>query len=88
MTALENAYAERFVRSIKNECLKKVIFMGETSLRRAIGEYMAHYHEERNHQGLGNSLIRPAAPCAGNAAMIQRRSRLGGMLNYYYRVAA
>ena len=55
----------------------------QASLRRALGEYMAHYHEERNHQGLGNSLIRPVAPRAGNAALIQRRPRLGGMLNYY-----
>ena len=82
-----NAYAERFVRSIKDECLGKMIFMGQASLRRAIGQHMAHYHEERNHQGLGNSLIRPVAPRAGNAALIQRRARLGGMLNYYYRAA-
>jgi hypothetical protein len=54
-----NAYAERFVRSVKDECLKRMIFVGQASLRRAIGEYMAHYHEERNHQGLGNRLIRP-----------------------------
>jgi putative transposase len=48
-----NAYAERFVRSIKDECLDKMIFAGQASLRRAIAEYMAHYQEERNHQGLG-----------------------------------
>ena len=83
-----NAYAERFVRSIKDECLDRMIFVGQASLRRAIGQYMAHYHEERNHQGLGNSLIRPVAPRAGNAALIQRHPRLGGMLNYYYRAAA
>ena len=83
-----NAYAERFVRSIKDECLDRMIFVGQASLRRAIGEYMAHYHEERTHQGLGNCLIRPVAPRAGNAALIQRRARLGGMLNYYYRAAA
>jgi len=83
-----NAYAERFVRSIKDECLEKMIFVGEASLRRAIGEYMAHYHEERNHQGLENRLIRPRPRRAMNAALIQRRPRLGGMLNYYYRAAA
>ena len=77
-----NAYAERFVRSIKEECLTKMIFIGQPSLRRAIGEYMAHYHEERNHQGLENRLIRPAAH-AVNATFIQRQRRLGGMLNYY-----
>jgi transposase InsO family protein len=54
-----NAYAERFIRSIKDECLGKMIFVGRASLRRAIGEYMAHYHEERNHQGLENRLIQP-----------------------------
>jgi putative transposase len=83
-----NAYAERFVRSIKDECLEKMIFVGQASLRRAIGDYMAHYHEERNHQGLGNRLIRPEPRRAANAALIQRRPRLGGMLNYYHRAAA
>jgi putative transposase len=85
-----NACAERFVRSTKDECLGKVIFMGQASLRRAIGEYMAHYHEERNHQGLGNRLIRPEPEPrrAANAALVQRRARLGGMLNYYCRAAA
>ena len=57
-----NAYAERFVRSIKNECLRRMIFIGQASLRRAIGEYMAHYHEGRNHQGVENRLIRPVPP--------------------------
>ena len=51
-----NAYAERFVRSIKDECLNRMIFIGEAALRRVIGEFMAHYHAERNHQGLGNRL--------------------------------
>jgi putative transposase len=83
-----NAYAERFVRSIKEECLRRMIFIGQASLRRAIGEYMAHYHEERNHQGLENTLIRSMSRSAVNAAPIQRRGRLGGMLNYYYHAAA
>jgi hypothetical protein len=65
-----------------------MIFVGQASLRHAIDEYMVHYHEERNHQVLGNRLIRPVAPRGGNAALIQRCSRLGGMLNYYYRAAA
>jgi hypothetical protein len=65
-----------------------MIFVGQPSLRRAIGEYMAHYHEERNHQGLGNGLIRPAPQRAAKTALIQRRPRLGGMLNFYYRAAA
>jgi transposase InsO family protein len=80
-----NAYAERFVRSIKYECLRRMIFIGQASLRRAIGEYMAHYYEERNHQGLENRLIRPAPTHSANIACIQRRRRLGGLLNYYYR---
>ena len=83
-----NAHAERFVRSIKEECLRRMIFIGQASLRRAMGEYMAHYHEERNHQGLENRRIRLAPRHAANAAFIQRRPRLGGMLNYYYRAAA
>src|SRR6266581_169098 len=52
-----NAYAERFVRSIKEECLDRMIFVGQASLRRAVAEYMEHYHAERNHQGLENRLI-------------------------------
>ena len=83
-----NAYAERFVRSIKDECLRRMIFIGQTSLRRAIGEYVAHYHEERNHQGLENTLVRPAPRSAANDGCIHRRRRLGGVLNYYYRAEA
>jgi transposase InsO family protein len=52
-----NGYAERFVRCIKDECLDKMIFIGQSSLRRAVAEYMEHYHRERNHQGLENRLI-------------------------------
>ena len=84
-----NAYAERFIRSIKDECLNRMIFIiGQESVRRAIGEYMAHYHEERNHQGLENRLIRGTPGVAATEGTIHRRSRLGGMLNYYYRAAA
>ena len=83
-----NAHAERFVRSIKDECLNRMIFFGQASLRRAIGEFMAHYHEERNHQGLENRLIRGIPSVAENEGAIHRRPRLGGMLNYYYRAAA
>ena len=83
-----NAHAERFVRSIKDGCLNRMIFFGQASLRRAIGEFMAHYHEERNHQGLENRLIRGIPSVAENEGAIHRRPRLGGMLNYYYRAAA
>jgi putative transposase len=83
-----NAYAERFVRSIKEECLNRMIFIGQASLRRAIAEFMAHYHLERNHQGLGNRLIRPVATVETPRAQIHRRQRLGGMLSFYYGAAA
>jgi putative transposase len=83
-----NAYAERFVRSIKESCLERMIWFGEGSLRKGIQEFVTHYHGERNHQGLGNRLIMPDAWHAGHRGAIRRRERLGGMLNYYYRAAA
>jgi putative transposase len=81
-----NAYAERFVRSIKEECLDCVIPLGERHLRRTIAEFVAHYHGERNHQGIGNELIQPLRQSGGPGA-VRRRRRIGGMLNYYYRAA-
>jgi putative transposase len=83
-----NAYAERFVRSIKESCLDRMIFFGEDSLRKGIDEFVLHYHGERNHQGLGNQLIVPDELQAGQRGAVLRRERLGGMLNYYYRAAA
>src|SRR5262245_45685966 len=83
-----NAYAERFVRSIKDECLNRLIFVGQTSLRRAIAHYMEHYHAERNHQGLENRLIRPGPSPNSARVRVCRRPHLGGMLNYYYGAAA
>ena len=86
-----NAYAERFVRSIKQECISRLIFFGEASLRRALREYMAHYHLERNHQGMQNRCLVGAANddrlWIDNTA-IKCRARLGAMLNYYYKEAA
>jgi putative transposase len=81
-----NAYAERFVRSIKEECLDRMIPIGERHFRRAIAEFVTHYHQERNHQGLDNELIHGAAACR-REARIRRQSRLGGLLNYYERAA-
>ena len=81
-----NAYAERFVRSIKDECLSRVIPFGERHLRQTIAEYVAHYHRERNHQGLANELIESASAVEG-VGRIRRRARLGGLLNYYCRAA-
>ena len=83
-----NAHAERLVRTIKESCLERMILFGEGSVRKAIHEFVLHYHHERNHQGLGNRLILPEQLVADRAAPIQRRSRLGGMLNYYHRPAA
>ena len=76
------------MRSIKESCLDRMIFIGEESLRKAIQNFVAHYHSERNHQGLKNQLIIPEAGHLGSTGEIQRRQRLGGMLNYYYRAAA
>ena len=81
-----NAYTERFVRSIKEECLDRVIPLGERHLRHTIAEFVAHYHGERNHQGIGNELIQPLAR-AGGRGPVRRRQRIAAMLNYYYRAA-
>jgi len=83
-----NAFAERFVRSIKGECLDRMILFGERSLRRAVNEYMVHYHTERNHQGLGNRLLSTTNVAGLPDDPVLRRERLGGMLNFYYREAA
>ena len=81
-----NAYAERFVRSIKEECLDRCVFLGETHLRRTLAAFTAHDHEERNHQGLHDHLITPA-PTGPPDGLIRCRQRLGGLLRYYYRAA-
>jgi transposase InsO family protein len=77
-----NAHAERFVRSIKEECLDRLIPIGAGHFRRAVAEYVEHYHAERNHQGIGNRLI--SGPSAIQmTSRVQRRPRLGGLLNFY-----
>ena len=83
-----NAYAERFVRTIKESCLNRMIFFGEDTLRRAISEFMIHYHHERSHQGLGNRLIDPQDEAGSLEGSLQCRERLGGVLRYYHRRAA
>jgi transposase InsO family protein len=80
-----NAYAERFVRSIKEECLDRIIPIGAGHFRGAVREFVAHYQRERNHQGLENVLIE-AAPMTG-VGRVHRQSRLGGLLNFYTRAA-
>ncbi|MEM7166704.1 MAG: integrase core domain-containing protein [Planctomycetota bacterium] len=79
-----NAYAERFVLSIKSECLDKLILFGERSLRRVCDQFVRHYHTERNHQGLENRLIDGRATTTGS---IRCNERLGGLLKYYHRAA-
>ncbi|MCH7685308.1 MAG: DDE-type integrase/transposase/recombinase [Planctomycetes bacterium] len=83
-----NANLERYFRSLKDECLSRLIFFGEKSLRRAVDAYIAYYHAERNHQGLGNKIIEPGDEVARVAGEIESRERLGGLLRYYYRRAA
>jgi putative transposase len=82
-----NAYAERWVRSVKEECLSKIILFGERSLRRAMSEYVAHYHAERNHQGKSNALLFHQVTETRREEPVQCRERLGGLLRYYHQDA-
>ena len=81
-----NAHAERFVRSIKEECLNRVIPLGERHFRRTLAQFVVHYHRERNHQGLGNDLIDGVGD-RHRSGSVRRRQRIGGLLSYYYRAA-
>ncbi|MGB7846933.1 MAG: integrase core domain-containing protein [Candidatus Acidiferrum sp.] len=84
-----NSYAERWVRSVKEECLAKLILFGESSLRRALQQYLLHYHEERNHQGKENQILFPFQTKARRKeGAVRCRERLGGLLKYYEREAA
>ena len=83
-----NAYAERWVRSVKEECLSKVILFGERSLRLALSEYVEHYHAERNHQGKDNVLLFSRYTSLRRTGPVQCRERLGGLLRYCHREAA
>ena len=83
-----NAYLERYFRSMKTECLDRMIFFGQRSLERSLKHFAAHYHEERNHQGLGDKLIDPGNEVGQEVGKIPCRERLGGMLRYFYRDAA
>jgi putative transposase len=82
-----NAFAERWVRSVKEECLSKLILFGEESLHRALNEFIAHFHSERNHQGKGNVLLFPSPPTITPRQNVRCRERLGGLLRYYSRSA-
>jgi putative transposase len=81
-----NVYAERFVRSIKEECLDRMIPLGERHFRHALTEFVEHYHRERNHQELDNRLI-AGTRAIEIASRVRRRPRLGGLLNFYERAA-
>ena len=82
-----NAHAERFVLTIKESCLEQMILFGEDALRNALHEFVAHYHFERNHQGLSNRLIVAPTAEVQTAGRVQCKQRLGGLLNYYHRAA-
>lgn len=81
-------HIERFMRSIKEESLDRLIFFGEGSLENATRQFLEHYHGERNHAGLGNKIIEPSDEVGRTDGVIQCRERLGGQLRYYYRDAA
>jgi len=83
-----NAFSERFVLSIKTECLNFMIIFGYSGLWYVVNHYATHYHVERNHQGIGNRIIEPEDTVGEVDGEIARRDRLGGLLKYYYRKAA
>ena len=83
-----NAHLERFMRLLKAECLNRMIFFGEASLRRALKEFDQHFHHERNHQGLENRIIDAGNEVGRTNGEVLCRRRLGGLLQYYYRNAA
>jgi putative transposase len=83
-----NSHCERFILSIRRECLNRLVLLGESHLRSAVSQFVAHYHGERNHQGLGSDLIEPGPELGRAEGRIACRVRLGGLLKYYYRDAA
>jgi putative transposase len=85
-----NAFAERWVRSAKEECLSRLILFGESTLRKAVTSFAEHYHRERNHQGKANLLLFPAADqqVGSGDGKVRCKERLGGLLKYYHREAA
>lgn len=83
-----NAFAERFVLTVRSECLDKIVPLGERHLRETLRSFIEHYHRERHHQGLDGQLVAPTADEGGVTGPVQCRQRLGGLLNYYYRDAA
>jgi transposase InsO family protein len=84
----DRAHCERFVRSIKEEALGHMMMLSKHALLYTIHQYLAHYHAERNHQGLDNQLIAREGEVGGQRGPVVRRKRLGGLLSYYYREVA
>ena len=76
------------MRSVKEECLERMIFFGKRALQSAATCFLEHFHAERNHQGIGNRLIAPGAEAGRTSGKIACRERLGELLRYYYREAA
>ena len=83
----KNTTWKAFVRSIKSECLDRLVLFGERSLRHVVAEYMAHYHAERNHQGVDNRILFPDGRLT-RTGRIKKSERLGGLLSFYHRLAA
>ena len=83
-----NAFAERWVRSVKDECLDQLILFGQRSLHHALKEYLSHFHQERNHQGLDNVIPFPDQVTSPREGTVHKSDRLGGLLNFYHRTAA
>ena len=83
-----NSHCERFIKSLQDECLDRLWFVGESALRLVLNEYVDHYHRERNHQGIGHVIIEPGSEVNLLEGRLACRKRLGGLLNYYYREAA
>ena len=82
-----NAYAERFVGSVRRECLSRLVALSDRHLRHVVREFIRHYNAERNHQGVENRLLQPEIAANGSGP-IQRRTRIGGILSFYYREVA
>jgi len=83
-----NAHLERFFGALKSECLERMIFFGENMFRKAIRQFLEHFHAERNHQGLDNQIIQPVDEVGCGEGQVLCRERLGGLVRYYYRDAA
>ena len=81
-------FAERFVKTAKSECTDRMIWFGDSALRRGLRALEVHYLAERNHQSLDNKIIDPASEVGELEGEVQARPRLGGLLNYYHRTAA